>query len=107
SESARSKIAPMDGSETICLGQELGECYRFYTGPGTVAVAELQEQEGKLVEGSLPPAEVLARWREAVLQRVGWGDKHLWLLGQDAAFAAPLAKRFGHGAGILREMRRA
>lgn len=34
-ESVKARIAVMDGSETVCLGNELGETYRVYARPGT------------------------------------------------------------------------
>jgi len=103
----QSKIAAMDGSETLCLGQGLGECYRAYTRPGMPAVEELRKEEKRLGDGGHPQAEILSMWREAVRQRIGWDvpEKHLWLLGQEAAFAAPLAKRFGNVAGVLKGIR--
>lgn len=108
-ESVRSKIAIMDGSEVLCLGQELGESYRIYTRPGMPVIAKLREEERKLAEDSRPRSEVLGAWREAVLQRIGWGgqERHLWLVGQDAAFAAPLAGRFGNVAGVIQGIRQA
>lgn len=108
-ESVRSKIAIMDGSEALCLGQELGESYRIYTRPGMPVIAELREEEKKLTEDHRPRSEVLGIWREAVRQRVGWDGQahHLWLLGQDAAFAAPLARRFGNVAGVIQGIQQA
>ena len=41
----KARIASMDGSETICLGEQLGELYRIYFRPGYPAVRELQELE--------------------------------------------------------------
>jgi NAD(P)H-dependent flavin oxidoreductase YrpB (nitropropane dioxygenase family) len=102
----QSKIAAMDSSETVCLGQEFGECYRVYVRRDMPAVAELQEQEQKLAESGHPRTEVLTTWRQALLQRIGWTEKDLWLLGQDAAMAAPLAKRFGTVGGALQGIRR-
>ena len=108
-ESVRSKIAIMDGSETLCLGQELGEGYRIYTRPGMPVITELREEERKLAESDRPRSEVAERWREAVLERIGWGGQEqcLWFLGQDAAFAAPLARRFGNVAGVIQGIRQA
>jgi len=108
-EAARSKIAAMDGSETTCLGQEVGECYRVHARSGMRAIAELREQERQLAAADRPRAEVLEAWRRAVHRRIGWEatEQHIWLLGQDAAFAAPLAQRFRTVAGVLQEMRRA
>ncbi len=106
-EPVRSKIAVMDGSEMFCLGQDLGECYRVYARPGAPAVARLREEERQLGESGCPQSEVSARWREAFRHHIGWTEQHLWLLGQDAAFASPLAKRFGSVAGILQGIRAA
>lgn len=108
-ESVRSKIAAMDGSETLCLGQEIGACYRIYARPGIPAIAELQEQERQLTEDNRPRTEVLEAWRAAVLRRIGWGgqERRLWFVGQDAAFAAPLARRFGNVAGVIQGIREA
>ena len=33
-------------------------------------------------------------------RRVGWGDTDVWLLGQEAAFAAPLARLKSPGAAV-------
>ncbi len=104
-ETVRSRLAGMDGSETICLGQELGECYRLYAQPAAPALAELRQEEGKIAETDSPRSERLTRWRQAVRRRIGWAGDQLWLLGQDAALAAPLAKRFGSVAGILEGIR--
>ncbi len=120
----RERIAAMDGSETVCLGGELGECYRIYFRPGLSAAealrhefcAEVQRCMGARVLGcggagvNSPPllrssAPLLpgssAAWRDAVRQRVGWADpnQHILLLGQDAAFAAPLRHCEWHPRG--------
>ncbi len=107
----RARIAAMDGSETVCLGQDLrpGEGYRVFMRPGMRAVAELEARQREIVEGSDPPAATVEQWRRSVEERVGWGspDTDVWFLGQDAALAAGLADRFGRVADVLREVRRA
>jgi acyl transferase domain-containing protein/NAD(P)H-dependent flavin oxidoreductase YrpB (nitropropane dioxygenase family)/NAD(P)-dependent dehydrogenase (short-subunit alcohol dehydrogenase family)/acyl carrier protein len=104
----KSKIATMDGSETICLGESLGETYRVYFRPANPAVRELQEIETRLTSDERPRQEVLLDWREAIQQRVGWeSERNALLLGQDTAFAASLAKRFLTVGGILQAMREA
>ncbi len=102
-------IAAMDGSETVCLGSELGERYRIYFRPGLSPVEALrQEEESLATNASLETDEKRAAWRNAVRQRVGWADpnQHVLLLGQDAAFAAPLACRFVTVSGILAAIRK-
>jgi acyl transferase domain-containing protein/NAD(P)H-dependent flavin oxidoreductase YrpB (nitropropane dioxygenase family)/NAD(P)-dependent dehydrogenase (short-subunit alcohol dehydrogenase family) len=106
-EPTKTRLAYLDGSEMILLGDSLGEPYRVYSRPGLAVVEELKQIEQQLVVDQQPREETLAIWREAIEQRVGWGslDENLLLLGQDAAFAAPLAQRFVTVAGVLEAMR--
>ena len=108
-EPVKASIARMDGSETRCLGSELGESYRMYTRLGLPAVQELQQLAQTLVADSRPQSDMAAVWRQEVRARVGWGspEQHVWLLGQEAAFAAPLAERFRTVGGVLEGMRQA
>jgi acyl transferase domain-containing protein/NAD(P)H-dependent flavin oxidoreductase YrpB (nitropropane dioxygenase family)/NAD(P)-dependent dehydrogenase (short-subunit alcohol dehydrogenase family) len=102
----KARIASMDGSETICLGEQLGEMYRIYFRPGYPAVRELEELEARLANDERPQAEVLADWRQAIFKRAGSeSDQNALLLGQDAAFASSLAKRYRTVGGVLRGMR--
>ncbi len=104
----KSKITSMDGSETICLGEQLGETYRIYFRPGSPVVKELQGIELRLVSDERPARDVQAEWREAVAQRAGWtSEQNALMLGQDATFAAPLAERFRTVSGVLQAMREA
>jgi acyl transferase domain-containing protein/NAD(P)H-dependent flavin oxidoreductase YrpB (nitropropane dioxygenase family)/NAD(P)-dependent dehydrogenase (short-subunit alcohol dehydrogenase family) len=131
-ESVKKKIALMDGSETICIGETIGETYRIHARPSTQAIEELKQIE-KQIEGKgargqegedtrnypehrdeCSRLEILDAWRQAVLQRVGWKthprplqgrenseEKLMLLIGQDAAFAAPLAKKFVTVGGVI------
>lgn len=105
----KERIGMMDGSETICLGEQLGETYRVYFRPGNQAVKELRQFEKQLAGEDRPPAAILADWRKAIQQRVGWEspERNLLLLGQDAAFAAPLANRFNSVRGVFQGLREA
>ncbi len=108
SESVRAKISSMDGSETLCLGDQLGETYRVYFRPGNSVVKELQELESRLAMDDRESREVQAEWRTAVAQRAGWQpEQNALLIGQDAAFAAPLAEHFYTVGGVLQGMREA
>jgi acyl transferase domain-containing protein/NAD(P)H-dependent flavin oxidoreductase YrpB (nitropropane dioxygenase family)/NAD(P)-dependent dehydrogenase (short-subunit alcohol dehydrogenase family) len=91
----RAAIAAMDGSETAAVGAELGAAIRVYSRPGLARPSELREAQDRAASASA--------WREAVLTTVGDGsiDRGLLLVGQDAAFAADLARRFETVAGIL------
>ncbi|MGH9162316.1 MAG: SDR family oxidoreductase [Vicinamibacteraceae bacterium] len=86
-------VESFDGSETMCLGSERGDAVRVYRSLGSPILDELQ-----------PHGQGPADWRATIRAHVGWGDpaRHLWLLGQDAAFAAPLVQRHKNVAGIVR-----
>ena len=109
SEEAKTRIARMDGSETICLGANCGEAYRMYHRPGLTAVEDLRLLADKVNGISAFDTEMLAAWREEIKSRVGWSDTehNIWLIGQDGAFAAPLAERFLTVGGVLEGMRQA
>ncbi len=108
SDRIKARIASMDGSETICLGEQLGEMCRMYFRPGNPAVKVLQELEARLANEERPQDEIRAEWRSAIRERAGWdSEDSVLLLGQDAAFAALLAKRFRTVSGVLHAMREA
>ncbi len=99
----RARLAACDGSETVCLGERLGQAYRFYSRPGLAAVDELRREEETLLASELSPAERLERWRRAVAGRVAAEpESGLWLIGQDAALAKPLGERAGTVSAVLR-----
>ncbi len=83
----------MDGSETICLGEQLGAPCRAYVKPDMPVIEELRQLGKTLLEDSRPKDEILGIWHQEVCNLVGWADaeRNVWFLGQDAAFAAPLA----------------
>ncbi len=100
-------IASMDGSETVCLGRELGEMYRFYETPGLEVPAATRTALADLATVELSPAAKITAWRQTLAEKVGWHsvDKNILLLGQDAAFAAPLAQKYHTVSGIIDGMR--
>ena len=108
-ETAKTKIAAMDGSETVCLGNEIGEIYRVCSRLGAPVIEELRQKEKTLANHDALRTEVTATWRQAVSQRVGWDslENNLYLMGQDAAFAAPFAKQFVTVGGVLEAIRQA
>jgi NAD(P)H-dependent flavin oxidoreductase YrpB (nitropropane dioxygenase family) len=108
-ESIKTSMARMDGSETTCVGGELGMRCRVYTRPRLRPVEELQQSAMTLAHDSRSRADLLAAWRREVQARVGWEspERHVLLLGQDAAFAASLAERFHTVGGVLEGVREA
>jgi acyl transferase domain-containing protein/NAD(P)H-dependent flavin oxidoreductase YrpB (nitropropane dioxygenase family)/NADP-dependent 3-hydroxy acid dehydrogenase YdfG len=109
-EAVKARLAFLDGSETICLGSALGDNYRVYARPGLPVVTRAQQAERELAEDkSLQTQDVLARWRERIRRDVGCDavDEHLFLMSQDVAFAAPLAKKFVTTGGIVQGIRQA
>jgi acyl transferase domain-containing protein/NAD(P)H-dependent flavin oxidoreductase YrpB (nitropropane dioxygenase family)/NADP-dependent 3-hydroxy acid dehydrogenase YdfG len=92
-EAVRTRIASMDGSETTVLGAGIGMPLRVYNRPDLPALEALRRSESG-------PADA---WKAEVEQRVGWDslEERVVPLGQDAAFAADLARRFETVGGIV------
>ena len=98
-EPLRSRIAVMDGTETVCLGELIDCRYRVHRQEGAALVRELQDLE---FAGAEPRA--FAEKVEELLQRNG-GTPGLYTVGQGIAFAGRLAARHRSVAGILRAYR--
>ncbi|MPZ19325.1 MAG: SDR family oxidoreductase [Luteitalea sp.] len=100
-ESVRRIVESIDGSETICLGSELGDAVRVYRSLGAPIIDELQPHAAPGLGRSRFGEP--ANWRATIRAHVGWGDpaNNLWLLGQEAAFAASLVRRHKNVAGIV------
>jgi acyl transferase domain-containing protein/NAD(P)H-dependent flavin oxidoreductase YrpB (nitropropane dioxygenase family)/NAD(P)-dependent dehydrogenase (short-subunit alcohol dehydrogenase family) len=105
-DSVKAAIATCDGSETVCLGSELGSSLRVYSRPRLVVVEELGRLGLDLARDPGPGPLAECRWYEAVASRIGWDARgqRAWPLGQDAALAAGLAVRYGTVAGVLRAL---
>lgn len=102
-DDARALLTACDGSETLCLGESLGQAYRFYTRPNLPTLDNLRGEEDRLASAAGEPAERCASWQQTVAQRVAAdGRRGLWPLGQDVALAPFLAERFGSVASIVR-----
>ena len=99
----RVAIAAMDGSETATFGSEAGLPVRVYARPDVRRLGELRESERQV--GSDPASR--AAWRERIKLLIDDGppEDRLLPIGQDAAFAAGLAERFGTVAGIVAGLR--
>ncbi|WP_187368723.1 type I polyketide synthase [Baekduia soli] len=102
-EDLRTRVGSMDGSETAVLGAGLGAGVRLAAQPGAPGAAALREAEIALEAGEAD-ATARAAWHAAVADAVAAGAL---LVGQDAAFAAELARRFETVGGIVGALRAA
>ena len=93
---SRERIGRLDGAETIVVRSPAGVAHRLLAPPHSPAMARLR---AAAEEGPGP-------WDAAWQREVGWGADQAWPAGQDAAFAAGLARRFGTVGGIVREVER-
>lgn len=99
----KTALGRMGGDETVCLGGELADRYRVYRRPGFEAVDELQRLEIELARTIGAKSDTHSAWRQAIRSRINWTGvgAPMWPLGQDAAFARTLARRFRSVSGIL------
>ncbi len=106
-ETIRATVTRMDGSETVCIGGDLGAACRIYARPRLPVLEELRQIESALAEDARPHKEKRTAWQEVIHIRVGWEslDHQVWPLGQDAAFAVPFAQQFRTVAGMLTGLR--
>ncbi len=103
-EPVRARLEKCDGSETACSGERLGEVYRHYAVPGLAPVEELRREEDRLA--AVNPPTQREEWRQTVRRRVANDPaRGVWFIGQDAAFARPLAARYRTVGGIVQAIR--
>src|SRR4051812_4549477 len=60
-KAVKSRISAMDGSETVCVGDQVGETYRVYFRPGLSVIKALQEIEASLLREGRGSKDVLAK----------------------------------------------
>lgn len=103
SEALRSRVAVMDGSETTCLGSDIGLWFRVCTRLGTAAVRELEAAADALSRSGLPKEELAGAWRNAIAPLVVRQpqERSLFLLGQDVGLAASMAQRYVTVGGVV------
>ena len=94
---ARERVERLDGGETIVLGQESGWPVRVQATPGSAALARLKASGSEGGEA----------WRRVLRDELGWQVGQVWPVGQDAARAAGLARRFVTVGGIVQAVERA
>jgi len=99
----REQLSPLlkglAGTEVVALGDAGSENYfRVLERPGFAKVRELRAQAGSVSADD---------WRARVESACGWKDtsNQLLPLGQDVAFAEPLARRYVTVAGLLHALR--
>ena len=104
-DSARKRIAGLDGSETLVLGSRIGEGYRIYARPDCAAAQELAKEDERLQNAPIPAEEKLTAWRKAVRERVAADPAQgVWLAGQDVVTAVPLAAKGLTVAGVVQNL---
>ena len=89
-------LRSMDGSETRCLGLDLGLPVRVYWRADHAASRRLEAFEHDLIARGITGAAARAAFANELRRLVAAGspDAALWLIGQDGAFAARF--RAGH-----------
>ena len=107
SDEIKKHIRRMDGSETICLGGKSVQC-RIYNRPGIKFDDELCNREEHL-ENAQNTGYAVSLLRKSIRKYIAWDQaaNSLWLLGQDAAFAEPLARRFSTVGSVFQAIRKA
>ena len=102
----RAAIERSEGDDTSCVGASLGDLFRLFRRTGSRLVEQLQQREQQLA--ALDPEEAVSAWRTELRARIDPADAAaIWPLGQDASFAAPLARRHKNVAGVLDAFRTA
>lgn len=107
-EDVKARVSRMDGSETAILGQGCSLRYRAFTRAGEVGFNELREIEDRLALDLCADSKSLTAWHDEVEKRARSeaGASRVLLIGQDASFAASLAKEFKTAARICEAIRR-
>ncbi len=100
-DAQRQALEACDGSESLCIGSELGMAYRVFHRPGE-ALADVLLKDFDALQSLESNEEQRARWQSTVRQRISeHGCSALALMGQDAALAKPLADRFVTVGGVV------
>ncbi|MDY6863148.1 MAG: beta-ketoacyl synthase N-terminal-like domain-containing protein, partial [Thermodesulfobacteriota bacterium] len=99
----KTRIALMDGSETDCTGNKLGELYRVYNKQNIHLIEKIQKEEEKLIESGLSDTNI-KKWHKTLSDLAGWNswEDNLLFLGQDTILASSLAHKFHTVGGVLK-----
>lgn len=115
-DALRPWLPGLDGTETVLLGhEETGRYVRVLERPGFAPIAALRQQlqnDREIVSAKVPSLLAGEGWGggDGNQLNVGWRDpqsRDILPLGQEVAFAAPWAERYGTVAGVVRAIRRA
>ena len=91
SSALKARIGAWDGSETTIVSTKSGRNWRLHISKTSGALEALTRS-----------GEVEPEAADRVFERfVGWKDGQAWPVGQDAALAAPLSRRYGTVGGIV------
>jgi acyl transferase domain-containing protein/NAD(P)-dependent dehydrogenase (short-subunit alcohol dehydrogenase family) len=93
----RERLARFDGGDPIVIRPRNSAPVRILAAPGSGMLARLREAAEQGGD----------TWNQAVRQEVGWGPGRAWPVGQDAAWAEALARRFVTTGGIIQAVERA
>lgn len=104
---AKATVAGMDGSETVCLGEELGTLCRVYAPPGFSTLTGIRKILSDFIQNDLSNSEKIKIWKKKIGSHLGWeyGKECLWFLGQDIGLAKWFAQRFLTVGGVLEGIR--
>ena len=102
SDIARARLEAMDGSETQIVGGSLDAMFRAFSRGDAPTVDELRRFEVGESIIALDSAAARTAWLEEIKERINAShDDALWPIGQDAAFAAGLAKKYATVGGVV------
>lgn len=87
----KSALKPLNGSETIVLGERLGNTIRVLSRPGFAAAESLRAASDEMELTDHP-----AGWAEKVSKTLGWGApaEFAWPVGQAVGMAAGFARTY-------------
>lgn len=107
-DEVKARVLRMDGSETAILGQDCPHRYRVFTRAGEKGFQELRDIEDRLTLDGSADGRTLEQWKTEVERRARGdaGASRVLMIGQDAAFAATLARRFTSAAAMADALRR-
>jgi acyl transferase domain-containing protein/NAD(P)H-dependent flavin oxidoreductase YrpB (nitropropane dioxygenase family) len=107
-EPARRIVARLDSGSTTLVGERLGAPLRIVHDGAFARTREIQELALRLEAQHPAGDDVRPVWRDAVRERVGWGDpaRVSWPVGQGIGAAARFASRYGTVGSLLREWQR-
>ncbi|MFO0752029.1 MAG: SDR family oxidoreductase [Thermodesulfovibrionales bacterium] len=104
SEEVKKHIGRMNGSEPHLFGEGTAAPCRLYLRPGSPQAEDFRKRGA--APGQYRTAQ--AALRESIRKRLSWSDSRnpVWLLGQEAAFAAAFARKYGTVGAVIRAIRR-